>query len=46
MGKDQKAILGVTFLIDGGAIPWSSKKQEIVSLLIMKSKYMAMIHSI
>ena len=46
MGEDRKAILGIAFLIDGGAISWSSKKQEIVSLSMTESKYVAMMHGV
>jgi hypothetical protein len=44
MGKDHKVISGYAFLIDGGAICWSSKKQEIVSLSMTESKYVAAMH--
>jgi hypothetical protein len=44
MGKDRKAISGYAFLIDGGAICWSSKKQEIVSLSTTESEYVAAMH--
>ncbi len=44
MVEDRHAITGYAFLIDGGAISWSSKRQEIVSLSTMESKYMAMMH--
>ena len=35
---------GFTFLIDGGAVSWSLKKQEIVSLSTMESEYVAAMH--
>ena len=41
MAEDCRAILGYTLLIDGSAVSWSSKKQEIVSLLTTESEYMA-----
>jgi hypothetical protein len=44
MGEDRHAITGYTFLIDDGAISWSSKWQEIVSLSTTESKYIAMKH--
>ena len=44
MSEDCRAIMGFTFLIDGGAVSWSSKKQEIVSLSTTESKYMAVTH--
>jgi hypothetical protein len=46
MGKDRKAILGIAFLIDGGAVSWSSKKQKIVSLSTTESKYVAVMHGV
>jgi hypothetical protein len=44
MAKDRHAITGYVFLIDGGAIFWSSKRQEIVSLSTTKSKYITVMH--
>ena len=44
MAEDRCAITGYAFLIDGGAILWSSKQQEIVSLSTTKSEYMAVTH--
>ena len=41
MSKDQKAVLGYAFLIAGSAMSWASKKQEIVSLSMTESKYIA-----
>jgi hypothetical protein len=35
---------GYTFLIDGGAVSWSSKRQEITSLSTTESKYIAAMH--
>ena len=45
MSKDQKTILGYAFLIDGDAMSWISKKQKIISLLMTKSEYVAMMHA-
>ena len=45
MDEDRKAISGYAFLIDGGAISWSSKKQEIVSLSTTESEYVAATHA-
>ena len=45
MVEDRRAISGYAFLIDGGAMSWSSKKQEIVSLLLMESEYVAATHA-
>ena len=44
MAEDQHAITGYVFLIDGGAVSWSSKRQEIVSLSTTKSEYVAATH--
>jgi reverse transcriptase-like protein len=44
MAEDRHAITGYAFLIDGGAVSWSSKQQEIVSLSTTKSKYVAAMH--
>ena len=45
MSEDQKAVLGYVFLIDGGAMSWASKKQEIVSLSTTESEYIAAMHA-
>ena len=39
--EDHHAVSRYTFLIDGGAVSWSSKKQELVSLSITESEYIA-----
>jgi hypothetical protein len=44
MAEDQRAISGYTFLIDGSAVSWSSKRQEIVSLSTTESKYVTAMH--
>jgi hypothetical protein len=46
MAKDWHAILGYMFLIDGSAMLWSSKQQEIILLSTMESEYIAAMHSI
>jgi hypothetical protein len=44
MGEDRCAITGYAFLIDGGAVSWSSKQQEIVSLSTTESEYVMATH--
>ena len=39
--EHRHVIKGYTFLIDGGAISWSPKKQEIIMLSTTKSEYVA-----
>ena len=39
--RDCHAISGYTCLINGGAVSWSSKRQEIVSLSTTESEYVA-----
>ena len=41
MMEDRKAISGYVFIINGGAISWSAKRQEIVSLSTTESEYIA-----
>jgi len=44
MAEDWHAILGYAFLIDGSAVSWSSKRQEIISLSTTESEYVAVTH--
>ena len=44
MAEDRRAISGYAFLIDGAAVSWSSKRQEIVSLSTTESEYVAATH--
>ena len=45
MGEDRRAVSGYAFLIDGGAVLWSSKRQEIISLSTTESEYVAVTHA-
>ena len=45
MDEDHKVISGYTVLIDGGAMSWSLKKQEIVSLSTTESEYVTATHA-
>ena len=45
MDEDYKAISEYAFLIDRGTMLWSLKKQEIVSLSMTESKYVAATHT-
>jgi ribonuclease HI len=39
--EHRHAISGYAFLIDGGAVSWSSKKQELVTLSTAEAEYVA-----
>ena len=43
--EHRHAITGYTFLINGRAISWSSKKQEIITLSTTESEYVAATHA-
>jgi hypothetical protein len=45
MNKDRKALTGYAFLIDGGAISWCTKKQEIIALSTTEAEYVAITHA-
>jgi hypothetical protein len=45
MAEDWWAISGYTFILHGGAVFWSCKRQEIVSLLTTESEYIAAMHA-
>jgi hypothetical protein len=38
-------ISGYTFIIDGSAVSWSSRKQELVTLSTAEAKYVAVMHA-
>jgi hypothetical protein len=44
--EHRHAISGYVFLINGGAISWSSKKQELVTLSTAKSKFVAATYAV
>jgi hypothetical protein len=46
MSEDCKAISGYTFIINGGAVSWSAKHQEIISLSTTKSEYVAVTYAL
>jgi hypothetical protein len=43
--EGRHAISGYAFLVDGGAISWSSKRQELVTLSTTKAEYVAQTHA-
>ena len=43
--EHRHAISGHTFLIDGGAVSWSSRKQELVTLSTAEAEYVAATHA-
>ena len=45
MAEDRKAISGYAFLVNGGAVSWSAKQQEIISLSTAESEYVAAVHA-
>ena len=45
MAKDWRAVSSYAFIVDGGAVSWSTKRQEIVSLSTTKSEYIAATHA-
>src|SRR6202522_3641353 len=41
----RRAISGYVFMIDGGAVSWSSKKQDLVTLSTTEAEYVAANHA-
>jgi len=45
MAEDRHAISGYAFMIHGGAVSWSAKRQEIIALLTTEAEYVAITHA-
>jgi hypothetical protein len=45
MAEDRHVISGYAFMLYGGAVSWSAKRQEIVSLSTTESEYVAITHA-
>ena len=43
--EHRRVISGYIFMVDGGAVSWSLKKQELVTLSTMEAKYVAQTHA-
>lgn len=43
--EHRRAITGYVFLVDGGAVSWALKKQELVTLSTAESEYVAATHA-
>ena len=43
--EHRRAISGYVFMMDGGAVSWSSKKQELVMLSTAEAEYVAQTHA-
>jgi len=43
--EHRRAISGYAFIIDGGAVSWSSRKQELVTLSTAEAEYVAATHA-
>ena len=43
--EDRHTLLGYVFLVDDRSVSWSMRRQEIVSLLMTKSEYVAVTHA-
>jgi hypothetical protein len=41
VGEDRKAVSGYAFMINGGAVSWSSRKQEIIAMSTTEAEYVA-----
>ena len=45
MSEDRRAISGYAFMVNGGAVSWSAKRQELISLSMTESEYVAITHA-
>ena len=45
MAEDRRTVSGYAFIVDGGAVSWSTKCQEVVSLSTTESEYIATTHA-
>jgi hypothetical protein len=45
MAEDRHGISGYAFIVHGGAVSWSAKRQDIISLSTTKSEYMVVTHT-
>jgi len=45
MAEDRHAISSYAFVVHGGAVSWSAKRQEIVSLSTTESEYVVATHA-
>jgi len=43
--EHQHSMLGYVFMIDGGAVSWSSKKQPVIALLTTEAEYIMTTHA-
>ena len=46
MAEDRHTISGYAFLIHGGAVSWSAKRQEIIALSTTEAEYIAITHAV
>src|SRR5260370_42157674 len=42
--KDQKSISGNVFIMSGGAVAWSAKKQGLIALSMLEAEYISLSH--
>ena len=44
--EDRHAISGYVFMLNGGAVSWSSKRQDTISLSTTEAEYIALTHAV